>query len=306
MNLRLIEHFVTVAELGSLSKAGARLGIAQPSLSRSLRQLESELQASLFYRHGRGLALTDAGRVFLRRSKAALHELALGRAEVSHLVAAPSGVVTIALPPSIAKATVVDLARRFAERMKGASLRVIEMFTGDVSEALAIGRIDIGVYYRSSIGSGASAETVAFEDLHLVGHPGALATRSPTIPFTELSQLPLILPARPQGVRGLIDMEAARRGMTLTVSVELDSMAPLLELMQNGIGYGVLPFSSVFDLVARGDLCASRIVSPRLTRAIVLSTSTHRPLTATARATAPILKEVLRDAAAKAHWHFES
>lgn len=304
MNLRLIEHFVTIAELGSLSKAEARLGVAQPSLSRSLRQLEAELQTALFYRHGRGLALTEAGRTFLHHCKAALQELAIGRAEVSHLNARPSGTVIIALPPGVAKVALVELARRFSEQMAGATLRVVEMFTGDVPEALATGRIDIGVFYQPPVQASIVAETVAYEDLHLVGNAEAPAVRGPTIRFDELAHLPLILPARHRGVRGLIDAEAERRGLEISVIVELDALATLLELTQSGMGYSVLPYGSAFDLISRGDLLASRLVDPQVTRSVVLSASSQRPLSAIARATIPLLKEVLRAAAPKARWRF--
>src|SRR5258708_22945546 len=62
MNLKQLEYFVQVAELGSFSKAAAVLDIAQPALSRQVRGLETELRQQLFLRNGRGVALTDAGK----------------------------------------------------------------------------------------------------------------------------------------------------------------------------------------------------------------------------------------------------
>ena len=61
MNLKQLEYFVQVAELGSFSKAALALDIAQPALSRQVRSLESELTQQLFLRYGRGGTLTDAG-----------------------------------------------------------------------------------------------------------------------------------------------------------------------------------------------------------------------------------------------------
>jgi LysR family nitrogen assimilation transcriptional regulator len=62
MNLKQLEYFVSVAELGSFSKAAVVLDIAQPALSRQVRALEIDLRETLLLRNGRGVELTDAGR----------------------------------------------------------------------------------------------------------------------------------------------------------------------------------------------------------------------------------------------------
>ncbi|MDB5575958.1 MAG: ligR, partial [Bradyrhizobium sp.] len=72
MNLKQLEYFVHVAELGSFSKAAVVLDIAQPALSRQVRSLETELRQQLFLRNGRGVALTDAGKRLFDHSVAVL------------------------------------------------------------------------------------------------------------------------------------------------------------------------------------------------------------------------------------------
>lgn len=302
MNLRLIEQFVLIAELGSLSKAAARLYLAQPSLSRGLRQLEADLGAPLFHRHGRGLSLTEAGRAFLQHSRAALHELAAGRAAVSDLAANPRGMVVIGLPAGVGKAAMVEMARRFNAALPRASLKMLEMFTGDVPEALATGRIDIGVFYECPTAASIASEPAMLEALYLVGSATAEATYGESIPFAALEGLPLILPARHQGVRGVINNEAARRGMKLDIRMELDAMPPLIELVQEGIGYSVLPFSTVFDLVARGALRAARIDEASLRRTLLIGTSTQRPMNATTRTALKLLRESLVASVARGRW----
>lgn len=304
MNLRLIEQFVVVAELGSLSRAATRLHVAQPSLSRGLRQLETELGAPLFHRHGRGLTLTDAGHAFLQHGRAALHELEAGQAAVSDLAATPRGMVVIGLPAGVGKAAMVEVARRFNAKLPRASLRIMEMFTGDVPEALATGRIDIGVFYESPTASTVMTEPAMTEELYLVGAASAAATQEERLPFAALSGLPLILPARHQGLRGLVNGEAARRGMKLHVRMELDAMPPLLELVQEGIGYSILPFSTVFDLVQRGVMRASCLDEPALRRKLLIGTSSQRPMSATTRMTLRLLREALVASAVKGRWQW--
>ena len=66
MDLKQIESFVRVAEMGSFTRAAAVLGVAQPLLSRNVRQLEVELRQTFLLRNGRGVTLTEAGRVLFK------------------------------------------------------------------------------------------------------------------------------------------------------------------------------------------------------------------------------------------------
>ena len=77
MELSQLRTLICVAELGSLSKAGDRLRIAQPALSRQVRMLEEELGVALFTRHGRGMVLTERGREVLKQAGALVAVAAL-------------------------------------------------------------------------------------------------------------------------------------------------------------------------------------------------------------------------------------
>src|SRR6218665_3068895 len=103
MDLRQIEYFVRVAELGSFTRASVGLGIAQPALSRQVRLLEVELRKSLWLRNGRGAAPTEAGQLLLKHGRSILHQVAPAREELGRVPGALAGRVDIGLPPSIAK-----------------------------------------------------------------------------------------------------------------------------------------------------------------------------------------------------------
>src|ERR1700745_2978173 len=79
MELRHLRYFVAIAEERSFTRASARLWVAQPGLSTQIRRLETELGVRLFERHTRGVDLTDAGRLFLERARAALAAADLAR-----------------------------------------------------------------------------------------------------------------------------------------------------------------------------------------------------------------------------------
>jgi LysR family transcriptional regulator, nitrogen assimilation regulatory protein len=64
MELQQLERFLLIAENDSISRASSVLGIGQPALSRQIKELEDEIGTQLFYRHGRGIRLTEAGKTF--------------------------------------------------------------------------------------------------------------------------------------------------------------------------------------------------------------------------------------------------
>ncbi len=82
MELKQLEYFRHVAELGSFTRAAAFLSVVQPALSRQVRQLEIELGQSLFERNGRGVVLTDAGTRLLEHTRGILMQIGRARQEL--------------------------------------------------------------------------------------------------------------------------------------------------------------------------------------------------------------------------------
>ena len=76
MDLKQLEYFVRVAELGSFTRASSVLDIAQPALSRQVRLLEVELRQNLLLRNGRGVTTTEAGKLLLEHGRGILHQVA--------------------------------------------------------------------------------------------------------------------------------------------------------------------------------------------------------------------------------------
>ncbi len=126
MNLKQLEYFVQVAELGSFSKAAVVLDIAQPALSRQVRSLETELHQQLFLRTGRGVTLTDAGKRLFDHSVAVLQLMAHAREDLGTSRDEPVGRVTIGLPPSMGRQLTLPLIDRFRKELPAARLAIVE------------------------------------------------------------------------------------------------------------------------------------------------------------------------------------
>ncbi|MBN8557847.1 MAG: LysR family transcriptional regulator, partial [Burkholderiales bacterium] len=149
MDLRQLEYFVRVAELGSFTRAALALDVAQPALSRQVRLLELELRQSLLTRHGRGAAPTEAGQVLLEHARGILHQVEHARDELARLRGALAGRVTLGLPPSVARALAVPLVQAFGQQLPEARLSITEALSASMQEQLASGRLDIAVLYNA-------------------------------------------------------------------------------------------------------------------------------------------------------------
>jgi len=292
MELRQLKYFLCVAELGSFSKAAIKLAVAQPNLSRQIKSLEEELKAPLFHRNGLGTVLSEAGKRLENYARGILSSVEQASNEISAMHASPGGTIAIAMPPSIGWVLTVPLIRRCRQEFPDIALHVVDAFSGHVMEWLSNGTIDIGVVYNAPRHSSLLCEPLLKEDLVLLGpiaDPEGVGAGA--VEAARLAALPLILPARPHGLRVLLDRTLARAGLTPRVELELDAMASTLTLVEDGVGYTVLCAAAVRHLLDAGRIRAWPITAPRITRQLMLATSPQRPQNMAARTILKLIRQ---------------
>ncbi|HEX2137008.1 MAG TPA: LysR substrate-binding domain-containing protein [Microvirga sp.] len=303
MEIKQLKYFLSVSELGSFSKAAVMLSVAQPVLSRQIRSLEEELGMELLYRNGRGIVLTEAGVVVVEHARSIVETVRRVASEIETMRAEPRGKLVIGMPPTAGSVLTVPLIRRFREAFPGIKLKVQEGYSGHVLEWLSTGRIDVAVLYNAPKTSTLSTQPLIEEELMLVGPrdtPHAL--RGGPLEAKTLAELPLVLPSHPHGLRVLIETLLGTIDVRPNVEFEIDSLQACLGLVQQGAGYTVLPYASIHRQAAAGELVAIPIVEPRMTRQLVLATSTQRPTTPTTRALAQTVSQLVRDLVASGIW----
>ena len=110
------------------------------------------------------------------------------------------------------------------------------------------------------------------------------------VPASRLEDVPLILPARPHGLRLLIDRTLEKLGIVANVQLELDAMASTLGLVEEGAGYTILCDAAVQPLVRAGRIKSWPIDAPKMTRQLMLATSTQRPTSVATRVVAKLIR----------------
>lgn len=287
MELLELRYFVQVADLGSFSKASVKLGITQPALSRQVQKLEHELRTSLFYRHGRGVSLTQPGRKLYDVVRHLLGALAEIKEEIQDQSERLTGTVTLGLPPSICATLGAPLARRFHDSYPDATLRIHEVFSGTLLEWVEGGRLDLAVLYDARRGRSMLSSPLLVENLMLI--QSAKDAEEPDyddgpVPVAMLGDLRLVLPGLENGLRRVVDAAVRRANIDLQVDMEIDSVTAIKQLVEEGMGSTILPFGAVHREVRQGRLIAREIASKDMHAMLVTATPLHQPVSKATRA----------------------
>ena len=277
MDLRQLRTFSCVAELGSLSKASDTLRIAQPALSRQIKLLEHELRAELFTRNGRGMVLTDAGRLLLARTAGIVRQIDQVRDEIQSAGGPPSGRVVLGLVPTVSCVISARLARRTVDTYPGISLCIVESYSGHLMEWLHRGEMDLALIYGPSSDLHLTVQSLGRDPIVAVGPRGSGLAQRKQVDIGWLLKQRLVLPSHSHGLRALIEQAAAKKKLKLDVKLEADSFRVLTSLVEEGLGYTLLPPSSVRNEVADGRLEAAAIAKPAPMRELTLASPIDHP-----------------------------
>ncbi len=293
MNLRQIEYFIEVAELGSFSKAAAALDIAQPALSRQVRALETELRETLLLRNGRGVTLTDAGRRLLEHGQGIVQMVAAARDDLGARRDEPVGTIVVGLPPSLALRLTLPLIEVFRTEMPKARLAIIEGFSVHIAEWLTTGRVDLGLVYNPEPGPAIEVKPVLEERLCLIGPAGQMPKKS--VALKDLARYPLVMPQRGHTFRRLMETQAALAGVTLEVAWEVSSVPAILDLVLRGLGHAALTDSAIRSHAQRGRLSAVPIRDPDIRSTLCLAVAAQKRRTRLIDQTGAALARLCRE-----------
>lgn len=274
MDTRRLAIFLAVVDEGGFTHAADSLGIAQPSVSQAVRELEEDLGAVLFHRLGRSVQLTPAGEALVLAARQVRRDLENGRQSVEEVAGLGSGRLDLACLPTLAAAPLAPLVGAF--RTAHPDVSIVLADPEDTAELLAFvrsGRSEVGV-----------VEDVAVDDLETVslGRQEFFVVLPPRTPATspyrlrQLSGMPLVAAPVGSSTRAMLDDALRSVGANGHVVVETAQREALLPLIASGSGAGLLPRPMAELATALG--CVVVEPSPRVSRTVAL---VHRagPLT---------------------------
>ena len=243
--LRRLRYFVAVVEAGSMTRAAARLHVAQQSLSAQIRALEGELGAALLTRSSRGVTPTAVGEVLLREARALLAQAERAADAVQRASRGDTGVLRVGFLTTVAHDLMPPIVRAFAERQREIALHTEDLAIAALVAGVREGRLDAGIS-RPPLVDDVVAEPVSDEPVAAVlpaGHP--LAGRE-SLTLADLAAEPWVLTPRdawPPWHRKY-DADFAAAGYRPRVVRRGTTPQALLALVAAGVGVTRLPLSS--------------------------------------------------------------
>lgn len=244
MDLRHLRTFVAVAEQGTVSKAAIRLGIAQPALSRQIKDLEVELSVKLFDRIRRRLVLTGEGEQLLGHCRGIL--VAVGSlTEQAELLRRPdAGVLKVAATPQTIDGVLSVFLARYAKRRPKVQIKLTEAVGASLIAMLERGEVQIAISTAGAIQtSNHSFETIWLPSLEFVAafNRAHKLADDTTMDVRSLASYPLLLLDSSFAVRAAFD--AACRVAEFKPNIAFESRTPhtLLALAEAGHGVAIVP-----------------------------------------------------------------
>jgi LysR family hydrogen peroxide-inducible transcriptional activator len=190
MELHRLRYFVAVAETGGFTRAAAREGVTQPSLSQQILEFEKELGISLFDRLGRKIVLTAAGEQFLPYARAVLTAVADAERAVRGGV---RGELRAGAIPTVAPYVLPGITRKFLDNQPGTRLRLLEDRTERLLDALRAGELDVGVMALPVQDDKLHVERLFTEPLLVALPAGHQLTSKQVVRFGDLTAEPFLL-----------------------------------------------------------------------------------------------------------------
>ncbi|MET3566707.1 DNA-binding transcriptional regulator, LysR family [Leifsonia sp. 98AMF] len=244
MELRQLEHFVTVAEERHFTRAAELLRISQSGLSASIRSLEQELGTSLFIRSTRRVELTAAGQALLADSVRTLASAAAARDAVAAVRGLLRGRLTIGAEPCLGSVDLPAELAAFRTANPGVEVRLRYSGSEELVDDVAGGRADVALVVDTGhTPAGVHLRPLSTQQMLVLCHPDHPFAAEQSIPLDALRGEPLVGFQEGWGAQALSRRAFAASGFDYRAAMEVNDVHPLLDLVGYNLGVAVVPES---------------------------------------------------------------
>jgi len=284
-----LEMFIALAQAQHFGKAAEALGIAQPTLSAAIKQLEGELGVMLVLRGSRFGGLTPEGKRVLEWARQIVGDTRTMKEELRAARAGLSGNVRLAVIPT-ALSYVSQLTTGFARAHPNVRFSVLSSTSIEILKLLEDLQIDAGISYLDNEPLGRVVTVPLYEERFvLVVRADAPHASLPAVRWAELAELPLCLLTPDMQNRRIIGGHLAEAGVSVVPGVETNSTIVLISHVLRGGWATILPLKAAEIFLADAPLRGIPIIEPDARHAVGLIAPYREPHT-------PVLAALLQDA----------
>jgi DNA-binding transcriptional LysR family regulator len=268
LSLHHLRIFSRVAELGGFSRAAEALHLSQPAVSKSVRELERQLQVTLFDRSAGAHRLTDAGAALLVRARELFAVERTAEEELRRLRGLEAGVLRIGASTTIATYLLPTYLARFRDAHPDVVLRVATANTRDVALALLERRVEVALVEGPVDDPRLSVLPWRSDDLVLIAPPHHALAKKRRVTPADLATAPFIGRERGSGTRRVAEAALASRGISLRIALRLSSTEAIMRAVAAGLGVAIVSRAAIEDQVSLGRIVVLRLRGLAFPRAL--------------------------------------
>ncbi len=292
-NLRQFQAFVTIARLGSFTRAAKHLHLSQPALTVQIRQLEEAMGVRLFDRSTRMVKLTPTGRELAPTLERVLHEIDAVMVHTKELASHVKGTVTIGALPSISSKLIPSAIAEFQKQYPGIVVRLRDVLAERNVRLVKEEEIDFGIGTLRMPDPDIQFTPLLTDHIGVIFPAGHPVERQRSVTLKSLTPFPLILMDPETSVRDLVDHAFESIGVSAVPAFEAVYPSVALALVKAGLGITIQPSSSM-ELASSRGLKFRSIRHQGLTREIGVIQNVRRSLSPSAEAFIQMMKGVCK------------
>ncbi len=291
-----IQAFVSIAEVGSFSKAALALHVTPTALTRRVQKLEAYLGLRLLDRTTRSVTLTTVGQEFLLKAAAIVAEMNTAVGQLKEMAQTSRGSFTLACMSTMSTRLLPLLIRKYADRHPDNRIRLLDMTSNDVREAVLNRKAELGIAIHGDANPELDERFLFDDALVLYCHESHPFAARPRLNWKDLKGTDLIMVRGFTATRLLIEYHLLTHGVRAGSAYEVQYHSTAVNLVEAGVGCAVLPWSALGP-EGRSPIRRVELVGPKVHRRVMLFTRKRASLTPAAQA---FLEVVLRVPTSKA------
>ncbi|MBW7457926.1 LysR family transcriptional regulator [Paenibacillus sepulcri] len=259
-----IRHLQVVAEIvrqKSFTRAAETLHLTQPTISKTIKNLENELNVEVFVRDGKAIKLTDAGQAIMNYTGPILKLFDQLQSELHDLTYLNKGHISLGLPPMAGANFFPSVIKSFQETYPGIAIRMVEEGSVKVEESVASGELDVGVVLTPVDDELFESFPVIEEELRVIMHPSNALAGKQRVELAELAEERFILFNSDFALHNRIIAECRAVGYTPRIEYESTQWDFIGEMVAANLGIAMLP-DTICRFFDKDKICSVPLVSP--------------------------------------------
>lgn len=256
IDFELYRVFYVVANNGNITKASEELNISQPAISKSIKNLESQLGGQLFVRTKRGVILTEEGKEFYKYIKHAIEYINNAENKFSELINLEVGSIRIGVSTTITREFLLPYLEEFHKLYPRIDIQIVTNYTTDLFPMLRNGLLDLILLNLSGKSYGKDIEITKCRKLHdiFVVNENYKELTNKKVSLKTLCKYPLILQAKGSNTREFLDSFTKKYDITLKPNIDIASYSLVYEFTKIGLGVGYVTKEYVTKDLENGTL----------------------------------------------------